>query len=144
MILADQKDYKNGFNKHYAAYNILKKNNDTIISRRLLLVYSVECGLKCLLLAKWRENSIQEILRNSNDERNKIIKSHKLEKLLIALGQSRYRFPQMVTKHENSVDSETYHQLCRYGIKLQDTDIIKAELFEQELIKVANWIEKEI
>lgn len=144
MILADRRDYKNGFKKHYVAYNLLKEKNDSVISRCLLLVYSVECGLKCLLLDKWRENSPKNILGNEDDKRNEVIKSHNIQKILITLGQSRYRFPQMTTKHGDIINTNTYHQLHRYGIKLKDTDIDKAELYEQELLKVVDWIEKEI
>lgn len=144
MILADKRDYKNGYKKHYNAYNKLKQNNDSIISRCLLLVYSAECGLKCLLLSKWRENSPKRILENDKDDRNKVIKTHNLQLILVALGQSGFRFPQMSTKHGNVINSETFHQLCRYGIGLQDKDIPKARLYEEELLKVLSWIEEEI
>lgn len=144
MMLADKRDYKNAYKKHYVAYNLLKKSNDSIISRCLLLIYSVECGLKCLLLVKWRENSPKRILEDKNDVRNKVIKTHNLQTILKELGKSDYRFPKMSTQHGDSVNSETYHQLCRYGIKLQDRDINKAELYEKELLKVISWIEEEI
>ncbi len=52
MILADRRDYKYGYRKHLAAYQYLERTNKTVQSRCLLLVYSVECGLKCLLLSK--------------------------------------------------------------------------------------------
>ena len=144
MILADKREYKNGYRKHYTAYNLLRENNDSIISRCLLLVYSAECGLKCLLLAKWRENSPKKILENEKDERNEMIKTHNLSKILVELGQSGFRFPQLITKHGNSINLGNYHQLCRYGIRLKDKDIYKAKIYEEELLKVISWIEKEI
>lgn len=49
-IEADRNDYRRGYRKHYQAYKFLSKNNDCSISRRLLLVYCVECGLKYRLL----------------------------------------------------------------------------------------------
>ena len=57
MILADKRDYKRGYTKHYNAYQILRKSNNCLKSRRLLLVYCVECGLKYKLLDKWKENN---------------------------------------------------------------------------------------
>ena len=56
-IEADRNDYRRGYRKHYQAYKFLSKTNDCSISRRLLLVYSVECGLKYRLLEQWRQNS---------------------------------------------------------------------------------------
>ena len=49
-IEADRNDYRRGYRKHYQAYKFLSKTNDCSISRRLLLVYCVECGLKYRLL----------------------------------------------------------------------------------------------
>ena len=56
MLIADKRDYRKGYKKHYELYKRLKSNNSDINSRRLLLVYSVECGLKYMLLDKWRED----------------------------------------------------------------------------------------
>lgn len=111
-------------------------------SRCLLLVYSVECGLKCLLLTKWRENSPKEILADKNDKRHPIIKSHNLQELLKELGQARFRFPQMITIHKDTVSSAEYHQLCRYGVKVKERD--KLGQYEQVLGDIAEWIGEEI
>ncbi len=142
MILADKKDYKHGYQKHLAAYRYLNISNNTILSRCLLLVYSVECGLKCLLLKKWREDSPKEILANKNDTRYPIIKSHNLQDLLKELGQTRFRFPQIRTVHKDVVSSAEYHQLCRYGIKVKETD--KIGQYEQVLNDIIEWIGEEI
>ena len=53
MLIADKRDYRRGYEKHYQSYKRLKSQNADINSRRLLLVYSVECGLKYKLLDKW-------------------------------------------------------------------------------------------
>ena len=73
MILADRRDYKYGYRKHLAAYQYLERTNKTVQSRCLLLVYSVECGLKCLLLSKWRENNPKDILADKSDKRYPIM-----------------------------------------------------------------------
>lgn len=142
MILADKKDYKHGYKKHLAAYHFLDKSNYTMQSRCLLLVYSVECGLKCLLLSKWREDNPKEILANKNDKRHSVITSHNLQLLLKELGQTRFQFPQMITVHKNLVSSAEYHQLCRYGVRVKEGD--KMIQYEQVLNDIVEWIGGEI
>ncbi len=142
MILADRRDYKYGYRKHLAAYQYLERTNKTVQSRCLLLVYSVECGLKCLLLSKWRENNPKDILADKSDKRYPIMTSHNLQELLKELGQTRFRFPQLITVHKNIVSSAEYHQLCRYGVQVKDN--YKMERYEQVLNDIAEWIGEEI
>ncbi len=142
MILADKRDYKYGYQKHLAAYRYLNESNHTTRSRCLLLVYSVECGLKCLLLTKWREDSPKQILADKNDKRYSIITSHNLLELLKELGQTRFRFPQITTIHKDIVSAGEYHQLCRYGVKVRECD--KIGQYEQVLNDIIEWIGEEI
>lgn len=44
-LRADQRDYKNAFKKHYHAYSNWQGTGSNL-SRRLILAYCVECGLK--------------------------------------------------------------------------------------------------
>ena len=78
MILADKRDYKQGYRKHYVTYKRLRDDNDDLNSRRLLLVYSVECGLKYLLLDKWHEENPKNILEGKDEKKknNKTILIH--------------------------------------------------------------------
>lgn len=143
MILADKRDYKHGYQKHYSAYIKLYNNNTSVISRHLLLVYCVECGLKYLLLDKWHENNPKKIFDNKEDKRIEIIGSHNLEKILKELGQlGSFKFPQLKSKHQDNITSDNYHQLCRYGIKIRDGDREKTEKYEEVLRKIAIWIEE--
>lgn len=68
MLIADKRDYRKGYEKHYQSYKRLKGENADIYSRRLLLVYSVECGLKYKLLDKWNEQNPQKILAGIDDK----------------------------------------------------------------------------
>lgn len=141
MILADKRDYKCGYSKHYAAYKKLNADNATIRSRRLLLIYSVECGLKYLLLDKWNEDNPSIIISNTTDSRHYIIKTHNLEKILRELGQTgTFSFPQLKTNHGDTVISDNFHELCRYGIYIHEKDRSKEENYETELKKLAEWI----
>lgn len=146
VLKADKKDYKKAYKKHYEAYNILYRNNDCIISRRLLLVYSVECGLKYKLLNEWRVNNPEKIFNNVNDPRHGVIKSHCLKKILKELGQAgTFRFPKNIkTQHGQGVDDVNYHEMCRYGVeaKREYEDLEKS--YEELLCRIAKWIEGEL
>ncbi len=87
MLIADKKDYRKGYKKHYELYKRLKSENSNVNSRRLLLIYCVECGLKYMLLDKWCENSPKKILDSNDKIKKDILKSHNLEKILKELGQ---------------------------------------------------------
>ena len=69
MLIADKRDYRRGYEKHYQSYKRLKSQNADINSRRLLLVYSVECVLKYKLLDKWNEENPLKILEGSDEKR---------------------------------------------------------------------------
>ncbi len=143
MLVADKKDYRRGYKKHYQLYKRLREGNSNVNSRRLLLIYSVECGLKYMLLDKWNEENPKNIL-DSNDSRKKdILTSHNLEKILKELGQQgNFSFPQLATVHKNVVVAETYHQLYRYCIRTQEKQQDKEEKMEETLNNVACWIEE--
>lgn len=143
MLIADKKDYRKGYKKHYELYKRLKSENSNVNSRRLLLIYCVEFGLKYMLLDKWCENSPKKILDSNDKIKKDILKSHNLEKILKELGQQgNFKFPQLGTIHRDSVTSETYHQLYRYCINIPEKDQLKEEKLEDTLKKVACWIEE--
>ena len=115
-VTSDKKDFKNSYKKHYYTYKTLDDKNSSKFSRQLLLFYSVECGLKCKLLEKWKLNSPKEIFENKNDERNRSIGSHNIKIIIKELG-------------------------CE-GIDDKDKKVY--DKFEIELRKIAEWLEEEI
>ena len=141
MLIADKRDYRKGYEKHYQSYKRLKGENADIYSRRLLLVYSVECGLKYKLLDKWNEQNPQKILEGIDDKKIKILKSHNLEKILKELGQQgNFKFPRLKTVHRDIVDAESYHQFYRYCINAQENQSGNEEKVEASLNDIACWI----
>ena len=74
MLIADKRDYRNGYKKHYGLYKRLYKENADINSRRLLLAYSVECGLKYMLLDKWHEENPKNILEGADEKKKTFLR----------------------------------------------------------------------
>ena len=143
MLIADKRDYRKGYEKHYQSYRRLKGENADINSRRLLLVYSVECGLKYKLLDKWNEKNPRKILEGTDDKKRDILKSHNLERILKELGQQgNFKFPRLKTVHKCIVDPESYHQFYRYCIETQEKQLDKEEKIEASLNDIACWIKE--
>lgn len=141
MLIADKKDYGRGYKKHFELYKRLKNANSDSSSRRLLLIYSVECGLKYMLLDEWHEEDPKKILDGIDEKKKDILKSHNLEKILKVLGQQgNFKFTQLETIHKDKVMSDSYHQLYRYCIRTQDRELAKEDKMEDTLKMVANWI----
>lgn len=143
MLIANKRDYRKGYEKHYQSYKRLKSINADIYSRRLLLVYSVECGLKYKLLDKWEENDPRKILEGADNKKIKVLKSHNLETILKVLGQQgNLKFPRLKTSHGDIVDAESYHQFYRYCIKAQEKQLNEEEMIEDLLNNIACWIKE--
>lgn len=146
MILADRRDYKRGYKKHYYTYCF--SQNGSVLSKRLMLVYSVECGLKYKLLEKWKINSsgeIREILKDKNHPKHNILGTHNLRRLIKELGQEgQFNFPRIKTSHKDNVSVGEYHQMLRYGIEADDRDTEKEKQCEAVLQQIAAWIQKGI
>ena len=66
-----------------------------------------------------------------------------MEKILKELGQQgNFKFPQIKTVHRDVVVTETYHQLYRYSIRIQESERSKEEKLEETLKSIAAWIEE--
>ncbi|MCI8517727.1 MAG: hypothetical protein HFG75_12835 [Hungatella sp.] len=143
MLHADKRDYRNGYYKHFRLYKKLHQENGDLNSRRMILIYSVECGLKYKLLDKWNENDPRNVLDGKDEKKKSVLTSHNLEKIIKELGQQgNFKFPQLETIHKDFVSSESYHQLYRYCIRTQEKDREKEEKLEETLRNIADWIEE--
>lgn len=136
-LLADRKDYRKGYNINRTAYRDLSENN--LYSKRMLLFYSIECGLKYMLLNKWGIVDVRQIEKDSVE--GKLLRSHNLKGILKELGyQGMIKLPVLKTIHNDPVDAESYHQVWRYGIPIVAEDIEKEKNLEQDLVKIAEWL----
>lgn len=134
-LRADKKNYKKAFTIHANAYDNWNLGSDN--SRRLILCYCVECGLKCLIM----DNDNICTISQANEKTEEVLCTHDFRKLLKEVGQSgQFQFKQFVTEYGNTVCPSEYHQLCRYNIAPKDIeDIIK---FENVLNEIKNWLKE--
>ena len=150
-LIADQHEYKKAFSKNKKAFESLYKSGAFKRSRCLLLTYSVECGLKYLLLKQWGVfdyYEIRNIMSDSSVMHHNVLKSHNLEKLLKSLNQvGSFRFPTCLhTSKNEAVNAENYHQYCRYMItSYSHKNLEKVEEdFEKTLLDISKWLDERI
>ena len=108
-INANCKNYKGAYKKHAYTYEKLKDGSD--ITKRLILCYCVESGLKYLIMEDRR------IVKTSqaDEEISQILRSHDFKVLLKAIRRAgTYQFKDFQTEYGDTVNAENYHQLCRY------------------------------
>ena len=144
MIWADKKDYKNAFRKHYSTYLGMEAEHTAVISQNMILAYAVECGLKYLLLDKWKVSSPQNSIKNNEDGRYRVLITHDIMAILKELGKTNFRFPVFCTCHKDEVHTKDFHEVCRYVIYVSGKDEKKNKEYVLELIKVLGWIQEEI
>lgn len=134
-INADRRDYKNAFYRHYTHYCNLDNKKSSTAS--LLLTYSVECGLKYLLMHNCRIQNYKQAQADTVMNLN----THDFRRLLKSLNQlGTYKFESIRTIHGDSVEPKNYHELCRYAVKLDEVNYRKASTYDMNLQKIVKWI----
>ena len=136
-LTANKKDYRNAFTKHLHTLNNWKDTGSKC-SKRLILVYSVECGLKYLLLSKKKVNTASEL---SDEHVKETIFSHDLQELLKLINWSE-SFRNFETNHNDVVTCRSFHEFCRYSIGAKN--IANVIAFEQKLEHILKNIEEEM
>ena len=105
-LRADRRNYRKAFTTHANAYDNWNVGSDN--SRRLLLCYCVECGLKCLIMINDR---IFEVAQ-ANEETKAVLGSHDFKILLKKVNQAgNYILNQFVSEYNETVIPSEYHQL---------------------------------
>lgn len=138
-LRADQKNFKQAFKKHIHACDNWQCGSDN--SKRVILCYCVECGLKYLVM---EENKIYRVSQ-AQEEIADILGSHDFRKLLKAVRKSgTYRFEDFQTEFGQTVTAENYHQVCRYCIEENNKQTVHMEKYDDTLNKIADWLKEVI
>ena len=136
-IQANQKNFKGAYKKHLYTYEKIQDGSD--ITKRLILCYCVECGLKYLIMD---ENKIFKISQ-ADENLSGILGSHDFRDLLKAIRKAgTYQFKNFQTEYGDTVNAENYHQLCRYCVNAKDIKNIYE--YDSTLNEIANWLKEVI
>ena len=137
QINITRSEFQLSWKNHYSLY----KRTNSVVSprtRRLLLFYSVECGLKSLIMKEIGKNTYEE-LRMYSEEQGKHIHGHDLKAMMQEIGiEHKYPLKRICLAKEGQCAPERYNELWRYGAGVEDAEEeVKAEKI---LEKVAEWI----
>lgn len=137
-----RREFQKSCKNHYSLY---KKAEPEAAprTRRLLLFYSVECGLKSLIMKEIGKNTYGE-LKKYSEANHKNIHGHDLKAMARAVGiEHKYPLKKIRLKHAGQdVAPDRYNELWRYGASIEDEEEeIRAE---ETLLGIAEWIEKRL
>ena len=128
-----QKEFKDSFRMHYHLYNPSCGSEKT---RRLILFYSVECGLKYLILKNSGKNSYEEYCASGQGS----WKGHNVKDMIKEVNpRNDFVLRDIQLKHGGgSVHPSRFNELWRYGVETADPK--EEEKAERTLVKVAEWL----
>ena len=135
------RELKGAWRLLWTASSLTNRSN----AHRLLMLYSIECGLKAVLLKRESRSLFakEDIVDNGHDL-NKILKKLRLPFSLpgnFSLSQVKDNGKTIVLRDNYSVDS--LHQAWRYGARLMNPPIDDSEM-EKKLEVLQTIIEKEL
>ena len=134
-IKVKRREFQDSYRRQYKIY---KENTGNSKSRRLLLFYSVECGLKSLLMKDLGNNTYEEFVQCCGREK-KDLTGHNISAMLKKLNpHSSYCLRNIHLKRGGCVPPEKFNELWRYGAETEDGD--EEEKVEKTLARIAEWI----
>ncbi len=144
MLRANQSEFKKAYRNGFTSYNELAQKTETDKSRKMLLFYSVECGLKYIFMKNKGCRSFEDCERLLSKKEFATLTSHDIRSLLKFLGvEPAYPLPNnILTVHDQAAECKCYHEICRYNIGV--AEVAKFNEFELVLKRIAIWIRDEI
>ncbi|GHV89493.1 hypothetical protein AGMMS50267_18530 [Spirochaetia bacterium] len=133
QLYATKNELKHAFQKHYSLYKELVPNSHQM-TRRLVLFYTVETGLKYYLLGIIRKSNtdeLQEYYDGIGHDINRMLK--------YANCGGQFTLKCFSTSTSQSVAPNRLHEMWRYGIKAQKSSDDGAA--EKVLNDIASWLE---
>ena len=141
MLKASQRHYKKAYRSNYQAYDALKHDDKSYYPRMLLLNYSIESGLKYLLMKKYGIDNPQRIFEN--DYYKSLFISHHCKKMLKELNKAElWTLTEFNTDNVEVVTSSNCHEYYRYNLsaKNNNKDLQKERDYEDKLLIIVEWL----
>ena len=134
-INVTRREFHDSYRRHYKLYKEMKGSEK---SRRLLLFYSVECGLKSLLMKDLGKNTYEEFVECCGSEKSEL-KGHNIKAMIKELNpKNDYCLRNIPLKRGGSAPPKQFNELWRYGAASDDEEA--EEKAEKTLAKIAEWI----
>lgn len=130
-------EFQRSFINHYGMYK--KTGTDMPYhSRLLMLFYSVECGLKSLILKKIGKNTYED-LKFYYEINGKKLPGHDLKAMTKEVGiETMFPLKKIQLKGGGFVLPGKYNELWRYGAGIENVEEEQSE--EKTLVRIAEWL----
>ena len=137
QINITRSEFQQSFKNHYSMYK--KTGTDMPYrSRLLMLFYSVECGLKSLILKKIGKNTYED-LKSYYEINGRKSPGHDLKAMTKEVGiETRFPLKKIQLKDGGFILPGKYNELWRYGAHIEDEDEEQSE--EKTLVRIAEWL----
>lgn len=134
-INVTRREYQDSYRSHYKLY---METMGSKKSGRLILFYSVECGLKSLLMKDMGKNTYDEFVECCGNEKSEL-KGHNIKAMMRELNpRNDYCLRNIPLKRGGSALPKQFNELWRYGAASDDEEA--EEKAEKTLVKIAEWI----
>ena len=132
-----RKEFQDSYRRHYKLYKNTHGNSKT---RRLVLFYSVECGLKSLIMKTSGNNTYEQLVNYCEINQKKELKGHNIKEMLKEVNpRNEYILKNIRLKYGGaSVSPKKFNELWRYGVETENAE--EEERVESTLVKIAEWI----
>ncbi len=135
-----RREFLDSYRRHYKLYKSTNGNNK---ARRLLLFYSVECGLKSLMMKNFGKSNFEEFESYCVNSNKRNLTGHDIKAMLKEINPTHTFFLQNINlKKGGSVQPGRFNELWRYGVTV--ADIQQEECAENTLKKIAEWIDTRV
>lgn len=137
-INVTRREFQDSYRNHYRVY---KNTSDSTKTRKLVLFYSVECGLKSLIMKETGNNTYEELEQYCSCNTNKgNLTGHDIKAMLKEVNpRNDFVLKNIVLKKGGgSVQPRKFNELWRYGAEVADSE--QEEEAERTLVKIAEWI----
>lgn len=137
QINITRSEFQRSFKNHYGMYK--KTGIDMPYhSRLLMLFYSVECGLKSLILKQIGKNTYED-LKSYYEINGRKVPGHDLKAMTKEVGiETRFPLKKIQLKSGGFVLPGKYNELWRYGAGIENVEEEQNE--EKTLVRIAEWL----
>lgn len=136
-----RREFQQSYRNHYKHY---KNSQESPKTRRLILFYSVECGLKSLIMKDTGNNTYYELERYCERNGGKKLAGHDIRAMIKEVNpRNAFILKDIHLKNSgSSVPPARYNELWRYGAEVENA--AQEEAVEKTLVKIAEWIKTRI
>ncbi|MEY8427186.1 hypothetical protein AALA00_05560 [Lachnospiraceae bacterium 46-15] len=132
-----RREFSDSYRSHYKLY---KNTNGNSKTRRLILFYSVECGLKSLIMKNTGNDTYEELEKYCKGSGKGELIGHNIKEMLKEVNpRNAFVLKDIELKSSGgSVQPKKFNEMWRYGIAV--ADVREEEKAENTLVKIAEWL----